>query len=157
MNLSNLVNRCKLGLENWKHWLWHNNAYWYAGPNSFENPTRSRRDIQENSKLPFLVTFLAYNLHDSSENRRSWSRWKLVYSPEDTRRRSISVALPNPSPIKRYEQKTVALCTLHEYWWKQGALLRYPAQFCEYRSEILLSYLKLCKETETLPPFFSIF
>ena len=49
---SKLVNHCKLGLENWKHLPWHNNAY--AGPNSLGKPIRSRRDIHENSKLPFF-------------------------------------------------------------------------------------------------------
>ena len=32
-----------------------------------------------------------------------------VDSPEDTRRRSISVALPNSSPVKRYDQKAVPI------------------------------------------------
>ena len=57
-----------------------------------------------NSKVtifPDNVGKSVWQLH----NHRSRSRWNLVYSPEDTKRRSISVALPNSLPIKRYDKK----------------------------------------------------
>ena len=45
-------------------------------------------------------------------------------------KRSISVALPNSSPIKRHMTKNGS-CTLNKQWWEQVTLLRGPAQFWE--------------------------
>ena len=52
---SNLVNYCKLGLENWKHWPWQNNSRYirYAGPNNL----RIRLDLAEISKKTLITIF----------------------------------------------------------------------------------------------------
>ena len=107
---SNLVNHWKLGLENWKHRQWHNSSA-YAGPNSL----RIRLDLAEISNKTqnylFLATFFAKNLNDSSTIvvPDQGENWVGVGCPEDTWRRSISAALPNSSPIKRYDKKTVPM------------------------------------------------
>ena len=80
----------------------------------FGNPTRYRRDIQESSKLRTKLPTLdgIFGLKSVWQLQKSvvpdQVRWKLVYSPEeDTMRRSISVALPISSPLKRYGPKTI--------------------------------------------------
>ena len=73
---SKLVNHCKLGLENWKHWPWLYSAY--AGPNSLRIPLELAEIIQENSKLPIFGDIFGIQMCiTSSKNRISRSRWKL--------------------------------------------------------------------------------
>ena len=67
-------------------------------------------------------------------------------SPEDTKMRDDRytwyVALPNSLP-KRYDQRTVPIYTF-EYMkqvTRTSGITAMPAQFCEFRSEILTSYL----------------
>ena len=80
---SKLVNHCKFGLEIRKNWPWLNSSY--AGP------TRTRRDIQENSKLPFFgdifglqmcVTALKIILPDEGEKwcRQFWRHKETIDS-----------------------------------------------------------------------------
>ena len=87
------------------------------------------------------------------QNHRS--QWKSLYSnPEDTRRQSTSVALPNSSPIKRWDQKTVPtheVSSDENEWHYCDA----PLNFGTFDLKIITSFLnRMCKQTESLPLFF---
>ena len=70
-----------------------------------------------------------------------------VDSPEGTRRRSISVALPNSSHIKIWPK--YGSDTLNKWRCEQVALLRCPANFCEFL--IVLFYLEPHMHTNGKP------
>ena len=104
----NLVNHCKVGLQNWTHWPWRNSAY--AGPKRSRIGLELAEISNKTQNYLFLVTFVAYlvqicmaesdsnspryptklkithfwwhfwptNLYDRSKNRRSRARWKMV-------------------------------------------------------------------------------
>ena len=75
---------------------------------------------------------------------------------EDPRRRSIFVSLPISPPIKRHCQNTIPY--IRQVFPRKTFFLPCPAQFCEFRSEILTSYLNhVCKQTQSLIFFFFFF
>ena len=107
----------------------------------FENPTRFRRDIQEHPKLPSFGDIFGLKCARQLQKSSFPINVKIgADHPEDTKRRSISVSLPNSSPIKKHDKKKRFL-HIKQVVMKAVALLRCPAQFCEIRSEILTSYL----------------
>ena len=81
-----------------------------------------------------------------------------VGSPEDTRRRSISTALPNSSTIKRCDKKKKKRFLYIKQvikQWQQVALLRCPARFGEFRSDCSTSYWnRMCTQTLSRRPAF---
>ena len=113
------------------------------------NATQYRRDIQENSKLPFLATFLAPKIWHLQKSSFLIKAKIDVDIPEDARRRSISVALPNSSPITRWPNNDSYI--LNKWWEHVASLLWCPAQIHEFRCESLTSYSnRMCKKRKTL-------
>ena len=119
---------------------------------------RIRLELAEISKktqnYQFLATFLAYKCVWQLQKSSFPSKVKIgVDSAEDTRRRLISVALPNSWPIMRYDQKTVPT---HKQVllivMRTSGITTMPRSFCEFRSEFFNSSLnRTCKGIECRP------
>ena len=135
---SNLVNHGEVGHGRRKRWPWHNSAY--ADQNIWD-PTQARRDIQENSKLPFSGNI--FRIHSWWQLRKSSFPTKMkpgVDHPEDTRRRQISISMPNSLPQKGYDQ--VWFQYIEHVMIRTGRITAMPRSIlCEFLSEILNRHL----------------
>ena len=69
-------------------------------------PTRSRRDIQENSKSPIFGDIFGLKCLTAPKIVVPITAKIGVDNPEGTRRRSMSVALPTSSPKRHYQEAT---------------------------------------------------
>ena len=120
----------------------------------FGYATRSRRDIQESSKLPFFGDI--FGLKSVWQLKKTSFPIKLkvgVDSPEDARRQSISVAPPSSSPISRYDPKTIPI-HFKQVVMRTSGVTAMPSSILRVSIWILTSYLNhVCKQTERLPQF----
>ena len=139
------------------HWPRHNTAHaekkkYTKNFDVFCFPTRSRRDIPENSKTPTFSTLNSY------KNRQSRSMWKLVETMLKTQgehRYKFHCPFRHPSRDITKTRFHIKVQWLPQKKWKKTAFLRRPAQFWEFRSEILTSFFnRMCTQTESRPFFF---
>ena len=129
MKLPEVEARQKLQNRTWKLEVLIVAQWCICRSKQFADPTRSRRAIQENSKSPTFGDFFHLK---SVRLTKSLFPIKVnigVDSPEDTRRRSIPVALPSSSPIKRYDRKTIPIHETSDEnkWHCYDALLNFAS------------------------------
>ena len=118
----------------------------------FYIPTRSRRVIGgKNQQRQFFNTNFATKSSLPIEAKIGRG------VAEDPRRKSILLSMPSSPPIKGYCQNTIFIHKT-SYYEKCVFFLRFPAQFCEFRSKNCSSYLnRMCQQTENTPFCFCFF
>ena len=153
---SYLLNQRNLGLGNGKHWPWNNSVL--AGTTILKLGVDLPKISKKTKKYHFCWHFGIK------------SEWQLQISSFPTKvkfavsRHKETINIRCIAPIRhssRYMTKNVSY-TLSKCWRReQVALLRCPAQFCEFRSEKNISYVLeqhvMCTRMGSLPFLFLIF
>ena len=118
-------------------------------PKAFTFPTRSLAEISANIQKHQLIHTKFVKKNVVSDQGEFW--WRQCWRHKE----NIDISfIPNSSSIKRYYQNSNRYTRYKSHSYEKTVYLRYPAQFCTFRTAIFTTYLKRTFKCTPNHPFF---